>query len=639
MAAQLVVKLQHVGKSDGKIVGGKGASLGEMIQAGFPVSPGFVVTTDAYSVFLQHNNLREKIQHLLGTIDFAKPASLEQTAQLIKKRIMDGLLPESFVAEVFKEYTKLGKAFSDAYVAVRSSATAEDLSEASFVDQQESYCNIQGEANLLLAIKEVWASLFHARAIFYRHEKGLDHLQVKIAVVVQKMINAQNSGVLFALNPVTNDKSVIVIEAIFGVEEYIVQGEVTPDHYEVDKQSFAITNKILSQQEKQLIRKGYTDKSEKLASEKGRQQKITDKQIIALAHLAKKVEQHYFFSQEIIWAIEDNHIFFLDAKLLITNNKKSLIKNEKLQINTDTQEIFIEPSLQTATKLYVNLAQPELATQIAKRHVDGVGLLRANVIMTDIGIHPKKAIQEHRQKAYIQKLAEGISSFCAAFSPRPIVYCASDLQTNDYRHLQGGEQFELVEPNPALGYRGAFRHIHDPEVFELELTAIREVRHKMQLKNLWLMLPFVRSVEELTAVKKLIAAAGLYRTPSFKIWMMVETPANVILLDDFISVGIDGISINSSDLTMLLLGVDRNNNDIVETLQEENPAALWAFEKIIKTAHKHNITVSFCGQAISQNPDLVEKLVKWGITSVSVTPDAITTTRQVIADTEKKLLM
>ena len=747
MTAHSLVWLQEVGKDDGKIVGGKGANLGEMVKAHFPVPPGFVVTAEAYATFLQHNGLNDKIQHVLETIDFSKPASLEKASLHIKKFITSGFLPESFVKDVFQAYIKLGHALANPFVAVRSSATAEDLADASFAGQQESFLNIQGEANLLLAIKDVWASLFDTRAIFYRHEKGFDHLRVRIAVVVQKMINAKKSGVMFTLNPVTNDKTTIVVEAINGLGEYIVQGEVTPDHYEVDKQSLTLITKHPAQQAKQLVRKGNKNVNEKLLPEVGKKQKISDEQIIKLATLGKKVEQHYYFPQDIEWAIEDNAIYLVQTRPVTTTKNmikqketmqkdlpiilkgdptspgiasgtvrivpsakdigrvqlgdvlvtmqtnpdfvpamkkaaaivtdtggrtshaaiiarelgipavvgtqkatKVLQENDVITVNGTTGEIakgktihtinaeIAEPYQQTATKIYVNLAQPELAEKIAKRYVDGVGLLRAEFIMADIDIHPKKAIQEQRQEEYIQKLAAGIGTFCQAFSPRPVVYRTSDFKTNEYRHLKGGEAFENIEPNPMLGYRGTFRYVHNPEVFELELAATKQVRHKMKLKNLWMMLPFVRSIDELVAVKKLIASAGLYRTPSFKIWMMIEIPSNVILLDQFIEVGIDGISIGSNDLTMLLLGVDRDNNDVAEAFQEENEAVLWAFEKIIKTAHKHNITVSFCGQAVSQYPNLVEKLVRWGITSISVSPDALLATRNIVSAAELKLV-
>ncbi|MBI4067742.1 phosphoenolpyruvate synthase, partial [Candidatus Gottesmanbacteria bacterium] len=196
-----------------------------------------------------------------------------------------------------------------------------------------------------------------------------------------------------------------------------------------------------------------------------------------------------------------------------------------------------------------------------------------------------------------------------------------------------------IESNPMLGYRGAYRYVNDPAVFKLEIEAIKLVRNKYGYKNLYLMIPFVRTVSELIEVKKISAASGLQRSSNFKLWMMVEIPSNVILLDKFCEVGIDGISIGSNDLTMLILGTDRDNSEVAPEFDERNEAVLWALEKVLKTAHKYKITSSLCGQAASDYPDLVEKLVNWGITSVSVNPDAVDRTREIIYNLEKRLVL
>lgn len=212
-----VLWFKDVGKEDIPAVGGKGANLGEMTQAHFPVPNGFVVTAYAYFRFIKENNLTTKINHLLGTINWDKAESLQQVSQHIKKLIMAESMNDELVQEIFKAYTTLSGPIGDALVAVRSSATAEDLPGASFAGQQETFLNVKGDANLILKIKEAWASLFDARAIFYRHEQKFDHFRVGIAIVVQKMIESEKSGIMFTLDPVTNDKSKIVIEAITGL--------------------------------------------------------------------------------------------------------------------------------------------------------------------------------------------------------------------------------------------------------------------------------------------------------------------------------------------------------------------------------------------------------------------------------------
>ena len=187
-----------------------------------------------------------------------------------------------------------------------------------------------------------------------------------------------------------------------------------------------------------------------------------------------------------------------------------------------------------------------------------------------------------------------------------------------------------------LGYRGCYRYIHDPSVFRLEVNAIKKVRE--QYDNLWLMIPFIRTVSELDEVKKLLSSFGLRRSATFKLWMMVEIPSNVILLDTFLNTGIDGVSIGSNDLTMLILGTDRDNSEVASEFDERNEAVLWALERIIRTFLSHKVTVSICGQAPSTYPDFAAKLVGWGITSISVTPDALDSVRSIIRTSEERLV-
>lgn len=749
MAKKLLVWLQEVDKEDIALVGGKGANLGEMVRAGFPVPPGFIVTATAFREFLQENNLDIKMQHLLGLIEYDKQKSLEKVSLQIENLIRKGKLSQELVAAVFQAYTTLGGKLSQVRVAIRSSATAEDLPGASFAGQQETYLNVKGEANVLLRIKDCWASLFHPRALFYRHENHIDNKHIAIAVPVQKMVESDASGVLFSINPVNNDREKIVIEAIYGLGELIVQGKITPDHYEVDKKTLEITKKEVVAQKRMLVQKGVENKEIAVPKEKSAKQKITNEQIITLAQLAKKLEHHYYFPQDSEWAIEHDTIYLVQTrpvttlkptqpsstlqskenvhlKALLTGDAASpgiatgpakilqsakeidrvrdgdvliaqqtnpdyvsamkkavaivavkggrtshaaivarelgipavvgaigitdIVKDgEIVTVNGMTGQIFkggtvgveevataqAKPIL-TATKVYVNVSEPDIAQKIATRQADGIGLFRAEFMMADIGVHPKKLIHDGRGDAFVAKLAEGIAKTAGAFAPRPVVYRASDFKTNEYRQLTGGKEYEPVEPNPMLGYRGAFRYTHDPEVFQLELEALKHVRNKLGLKNVWLMLPFVRTVKELREVKSLIAANGLYRSPSFQIWMMVEIPSNIILLDDFIEQGIDGVSIGSNDLTMLMLGTDRDNSLVATEFNEQDNALLWAYEHVIKTSHKHHISVSLCGQAASVYPKLLKHLVNLGITSVSVAPDVLETTRAMIQVFEKE---
>lgn len=289
----------------------------------------------------------------------------------------------------------------------------------------------------------------------------------------------------------------------------------------------------------------------------------------------------------------------------------------------------------TVTKVYVNLAEPELAEQVGKRYVDGIGLLRAEFIIAQLGYHPKKLIEEKKGKVFVRHLVKNLTEFCEAFGDRPVVYRATDFKTNEYRHLTGGAKFEPEEENPLIGYRGCFRYITDRQMFELELEAIRTVREKH--KNLWIMIPFVRSITEFREVSKMIYNAGLRRSSSFKLWMMAEIPENVIMIDDYIDAGIDGISIGTNDLTMLILGTDRDNENVASEYDERHPAVRWALERLIRKSRARGITVSVCGQGPSTYQELAEDMVEWGVTSLSVSPDAIESTRDLIAETEARI--
>ena len=746
MVKKFVVWFKDVDREDIDIVGGKGANLGEMTKAGFPVPPGFIVTAESYSHFLDVTGLRDDLARILRPLDVSDSRALEKASSDIEKLITRSQFPAEVAEPIQKAYFKMDEGLvKHAYVAVRSSATAEDLPGASFAGQQATFLNVHGEANLIEKVKEAWASLFTARAIFYRVTNKFDHFKVKIAVPVQKMISSDVSGVMFTIDPLTNDKKKLVIEAILGLGEMIVQGSVTPDHYVVDKGNLEIVEKQVNTQEKLMHKSGI----EALAKSIGSKQKLDDAHIKKLAEIGKKLEKHYFFPQDIEWALDDGKLYILQTRPVTTTGKEysslkaegrklvallrgdaaspgmatgpvkilhspkelSKIKSgdvlvaqmtnpdyvpamrkavaivterggrtshaaivsrelgipavvgavDAMKVLKDGLVVTVDGSrgeiyrgglgkpnlsnltnltnkkLKTATKVYVNLAEPTRAREIAKMHVDGVGLLRAEFMIAGIGTHPKKMIKDGKQKEFVTSLSDNLETFCSAFADRPVVYRATDFKTNEYRSLKGGKEFEPEEPNPMLGYRGAARYIGTPEVFEMELEAIKHVRNKRGHKNLWLMIPFVRTPKELLDVKKIVVGSGLDRSSTFKLWMMVEIPTNVIRLEEFLSVGIDGVSIGSNDLTMLLLGTDRDNSDVAHDFSEMDPSVLWAIERVVKLCHKSRVTSSICGQAPSDYPDLVEKLVRWGVTSVSVNPDAVSHVRQVVADAEAKL--
>ena len=744
---KVIAWFEDISKADIPLAGGKGANLGELTKAQIPVPPGFVVTAETYFHFLEDAKLAKKIHELLDNLDVEDSRKLEEVANQVKELISSAPMPTHISEEIKQAYKKLGGGM----VAVRSSATAEDLPEASFAGQQRTFLNIQGENEVVEAVQGCWASLFEPRAIFYRVEQGFDHMKVGIAVPVQRMVQSEAAGVMFTLEPVSNDQSRVVIEAAYGLGETVVSGELTPDLYSVDKKEMVIRDKNIVKQEWQLIMNpSKTDGQENnikmpIPAPDQTKQKLTDEEIVALAKIAMGIENLYQFPQDIEWAKEKGKLYIVQTRPITTikdqketgeevkgvellsglpaspgaaagsaaivlnpseidrvNKGDVLIAEmttpdyvpamkraaaiatdrggrtchaaivsrelgvpcvvgtgDATKVLKDKQLITVDGSkgkvyegrvvseekkeapavlkerIKTRTKLYVNLANPDLAESVAARDVDGVGLLRAEFMIADIGEHPRYMLSQNRGGEFLDKLAEGLTTFAKAFNPRPVVYRTTDFKTNEYRNLKGGEEYEDLEENPMIGYRGCSRYIRELDLFKLEIDAIKKVRESFP--NLWVMIPFVRTVKEMSQSKDILQSEGLVSSADFKLWMMVEVPSNIILMDKFIDVGIDGISIGSNDLTQLTLGIDRDSSKFAEEFDERDEAVILSLEKAIKTTAQRGITSSICGQAPSVYPEITTKLVEWGITSVSVNPDMIEHTRKTIADIEKQL--
>jgi len=776
-------------KDDLSIAGGKGSNLGEMYNAGFPIPNGFVTSSQAYYKFLRHNNLEKIIKEQTQDLDVENSTQLNKVSMIIKNAFIRAEIPEDIRNDIINSYNRLG---DDVYVAVRSSATAEDLPSASFAGQQVTFLNVSGALDVVQAVKECWASLFEPRSIYYRVHNGFGHLNVALASIVQHMVESEVSGVTFTVDPVTEDYNSISIEAGYGLGEIIVSGSITPDRYSVDKNTFMITDKDIATQTWKIVKiKG---KNEEVPVPKDLQnlQKLPNVKIIELAKICKSIEDHYNAPQDLEWAYYNDKIYIVQSRPITTlspikkqedivmpagtapgtdkgtdedtdilsnlifnaNTKQDLDKGEKMshkiltrglpaspgiamgivkiistkneigriekgdvlvtkmttpdfvpamkkavaiitnaggatchaaivsrelgipcivgtqnatEVLTNGMEITIdarrgivyegfiksteqEPEKKTVskglksvpvtgTKIYVNIADTQVAERVSQTMVDGVGLLRAEFIIAAMNKHPKKFIEDNQRQKFIDMLSDKMQVIAADFYPRPVVYRATDFKTNEYKNLEGGDKYEGEEENPMMGYRGALRYITDPEVFEMELEAIQKVRKNYSLTNLWLMIPFVRRVGELKAVKEILHRKGLYRTKDFKLWIMVEVPSTVMLIDKFIDVGIDGVSIGSNDLTQLILGVDRDNAKISAEFDERNEAVLDSIKHVIQRCNSRNITVSLCGQAPSVYPEFAEKLVEFGITSMSVNPDMIENVRRIVASAERKLLL
>ncbi|MFH1224563.1 MAG: phosphoenolpyruvate synthase [Candidatus Diapherotrites archaeon] len=807
--------LEEIRKGDVGIVGGKGANLGELVNAGFPVPPAFIVTSQAYFSFLDEANIRDTINKEIGAIDVENTEQLNGTTEKIRQLILASKMPEALDIEIRKAYAKmcsrrlgLGLTSSeDEYVAVRSSATAEDLPSASFAGQQETYLNVLGGKDLVEKVKMCWASLFTARATYYRKRQGFETSQVGIAVVVQKMVNSETAGVMFTADPASGEDDVIVIEAAYGLGEVVVSGAVTPDTYRVDKKTLAIAQKKMSEQEWMLERAGRGSKKADVPQKKRSLQKISDEEIVKLAEIGRRIEQHYGSPQDIEWAVEAKKTYIVQARAITTikgmkekekergakraaavkGGARELIHGlsaspgvaagkarvipyvgeigrvekgdiivtkmtspdwvpameKSIAIITDEggttchaaivsrelgipcivgtvnataiirdgQEITVDgyegkvyegaakldakakkagPAVTDAEldemasklavivkagnatdllgdsfgeakelaaelnsegkrgakgneeavariagvlhsvcpKVKVNVALTDAAENASKTGADGVGLLRAEHMITSSGKHPAEFIRRGEGAELVKVAKAGVGKVAGLFSGKPVWYRTFDARTDEFRNMEGGGK-EPKEDNPMLGWHGIRRDLDEPEMLRAQFCAIRELVDE-GYDNVGVMLPFVQSAEELRIAKKIAGECGLKPgAGGVQFGIMVETPAAVWSIDEMLAEGIDFASFGTNDLTQLTLGIDRNNERIQKWFTELHPAILRQLQYVIVKCRERGVETSICGQAGS-NKDMVRLLVRFGISSVSANIDAVAKMRKAV---------
>jgi len=310
---------------------------------------------------------------------------------------------------------------------------------------------------------------------------------------------------------------------------------------------------------------------------------------------------------------------------------------------TDTSGFAVQVGPVTATRIYMNLGVPEKVEDYKDLPFEGIGLMRIEFILASyIGEHPLYLIETGQAQKFVDKLAEGIAVVARATQPRPVVVRFSDFKTNEYRELKGGDKYEIVEANPMLGWRGCSRYISSwyEKAFRLECKAIKKCREEWGLKNVWVMLPVVRTVWEAKKSLEIMREEGLERSRDFKVWFMAETPSIAILADEFSKL-CDGFSIGSNDMTQGILLIDRDSERLGQMgyFDERDPAVKRIVAHLIKVAHEHGCTVSICGEGPSNLPDFAEFLVRVGIDSISVNADAVIETRKLVASIEQKMIL
>lgn len=311
---ELIRRFQNINKNDANLAGGKGASLGEMTQAGIPVPPGFVLLSTSFDQFLKETDLVQEIDSILEKVRHNEMHTVESASADIKALILSRQMPNDIESEIKKYFKELNAEF----VAVRSSATAEDGQDHSWAGQLESYLNVT-EADVVEKVKHCWTSLFTPRAIFYRFEKGLHSTKISVAVVIQKMIDSEVSGIAFSVHPVTEDANQLIIEAGYGLGEAIVSGQVTPDSYVVQKEPRKIIDINVFTQSEALYRNlSGGNKWKNILEPKASSQVLTEKQILEFAEIILSIESHYGFPCDIEWAFEKGKFYIVQSRPITT---------------------------------------------------------------------------------------------------------------------------------------------------------------------------------------------------------------------------------------------------------------------------------------------------------------------------------
>ena len=757
--------LARLGREDVSYAGGKGANLGELLSAGLPVPDGFVVGAPAYAAFCTETGLRDRLAALLDGVDVEDTAALRSASVAAGELFDQTAIPEPLAGEIRSGYERLAGA-DHGPVAVRSSATAEDTAETSFAGMNETFLNVRGADAVVDAVRCCWRSLFGARTIYYRGVNGFAQADMDIAVVVQRQLNSTRAGVMFTVNPATGERGELVIEGSFGLGEAVVSGSVSPDRYMVEKATLAIRRREVHH--KDLIFEygpdgGTTQRA--LTEEQALRPVLADDEVVAVAGLGRRIEEHYGSPQDTEWAFDpDGTLWMLQSRPITTLHNNAVaspaaVKSSPTEVvllhglggapgsasgaarvltsltgaaNLNEGDVLVthmtspdwlpllrraraivtdsggmtchaaivsrelgipcvvgtgeatnrlrdgeivtvdatrgvvlegavagEPARAssgeqgsategasratgpvTATQILVNLSEPSQVRHVKDLPVDGVGLLRAELMVLEAlaGDHPRTLLAEGRGDDFVARMADGLSTFAAGFAPRPVTYRTIDFRTNEFSGLRGGERFEPHESNPMIGYRGALRYTREPDVFALELQAVRRVWDAGQ-HNLHVMLPFVRSTRELRRCRELIAQSGLLDRAGFELWVMAEVPSVLFNLKEYAALGVTGISIGSNDLTQLLLGADRDNEVLAETFDERDPAVTAYLRELIPSARGLGLRTSICGQAPSVHPEYADLLVRAGIDAISVSVDVVDRTRALVAAAEQRVLL
>lgn len=734
--------------------------LSNLLQRGYPVLPGFVISAQVWQEFIKNLNSTEPLISDLPdsslNLDVDNPYQLQRVAQRLRQEITTAPLPPHYLdqlAAAIENWQTPALIFRPSLVLPNKSEIVDGLLEA-----QVSTCDRPAMA---LALKRTWSQLFRARSLLYWQRLGIKLQQINLAILVQPLTEAIASGY------VTYNSTKLEIQATWGLGIAIARGEVLPDSYLIDPETGALESQLgnktiaysldaggdttpclsglqsylldIEQQQQYALEDKYLQQLIGLARQLKNQLPTftlewtlsqsdppqlyltqvttaiaplptTPKELLANHTIApaklirgrgavvgEVVAPAYVVTnstdietlpsgvilvasaiapqwlpllQQVVGIVTEqggltSHCAILARELgipavigaanatqIIQTGELVLLDGDRGEVNrlsTNPKKLRytgvekeITPSSFTynvpiATQLLVNLSQPSLIERVKNLPIDGVGLLRSELMALTVleGQHPNTWLIK-REAQLFDLWQNYISQFARAFAPRPVFYRSLDWRSHEFQADTPGTAH--IEVNPMLGKRGTFSYLQNGQFFKLELAALAAVQQS-GYSNIHLLLPFVRTVEEFSFCRRLVEQAGLTQFPQFKLWMMAEVPSVLFLLPEYVKAGVQGVSIGTNDLTQLLLGVDRDSCYLAAAFDERHPAVMQAIAQIIQMATSANIPCSICGQAPALYPELIDSLVRWGITSISVEVEAVEQTYNAIARAEQRLIL
>jgi pyruvate,water dikinase len=757
--------LNQIQQQDRAKVGDKALSLSRIMQLGYPVVPGFVISTEILQYFLETLNSSEALvadlPHSSLYLDVANWRQLQQVASRLRQEIITANVPSQWVNTILssaREWQTGCLIFRPTFVLPSAMQEFENPSGL----LESFFCCCQPEA-VAQTLKRTWSQMFRARSLLYWQRAGIDLQQINLAVLVQPVYNARASGIFTA-------NSGWEIQATWGLGMALTLGEVLPDVYYIHRETGAVLerqlgNKMLAycldieaessqqepstvialednclvayllkepQQQQYALQEEYLQQiiqlANQLAPELGKSftlkwtiteqtpnpklyltQVSMTESVIPDSHFLKgigaaggtiKASAHVIVNSQqkpeqlpkgvilVASAIAPDWLPILqqvggiiteyggltshaaifarelgipavvstqDATVLIQTGEQLLVDGDKGEIHRlnirylkdkKEEEHSLSPlsfphpmpDLPTiATQLMVNLSQPSMIERVLSLPVDGIGLLRSELMGLSIleGQHPNAWLADGRYPQLLERWTEQIMLFARAFAPRPVFYRSLDWRSHE---LPSVGQNVPSSSQSMLGERGTFSYLANPAVFELELAALKAVQ-QANYRDIHLILPFVRTVEEFSFCRRKVEEAGLTQIRQFQLWIMAEVPSVLFLLAEYVKAGVQGISIGTNDLTQLILGIDRDQGHLARTFDERHPAVMGAISQLIQMANNAGIPCSICGQAPAIYPEIIENLIRWGITSISVEPEAVSRTYQAIARAEKRIIL